>query len=150
MLIEQINVVGAEPAEASLHHFADMRGPAVYADHPVALGTRAKLRGDQYLVAPTLDRSTEQLLVGEGAVVLRCVEEVASQFDRAMNCRDRLSFIRRPVRHAHAHTAKTDRRHFQSLTPKFACVQSHGSDLHKNQHKTGYPNFECLKVRINC
>src|SRR5258708_1463159 len=109
MLIEQINVVGTKPAEASLHCFADMLGPTVRTDNPVTIETRSKLRSDHYLVAPASECATEQLLVGERTVVLRRVEEGASQFDRAMNSGDRFSFIRRTVRLTHAHTAEADR-----------------------------------------
>lgn len=70
-----------------------------------------------------------QLLVGEGPVVLRRVEKIASEFDRAMNCRDRFAFIRRSVRLAHAHTAEADRRYLQPLTPKLAHAQSHDAVL---------------------
>jgi hypothetical protein len=48
-------------------------------------------------LSPALERSAQQLLVGKGAVVLRRIEEVTSQFDGTMQCGNRLSFIRRTV-----------------------------------------------------
>lgn len=78
VLIKQIDKLGAKPAQAALHRLTDMRGPAVHADDLIAIETRAKLRGDHYLMAPALERSAQQLFVGKGAVVLRRVEEVAS------------------------------------------------------------------------
>ena len=67
------------------------------ADWFSVLETKAKLSAGDHLIAPALERSAEQLLVGKGAVVLRRVEEVASQFDGTMQCGNRLSFIRRTV-----------------------------------------------------
>src|SRR5262249_35274066 len=78
MLIEQVDPVGAQPAQATLDRFPDMLGPAVHADDPVAREPRAELRGDHHSVASALQCPTEQLLVDKGAIVLRRVEEGAS------------------------------------------------------------------------
>ena len=109
VLIEQVDKVGAKPAQASLDRFVDMLGAAVRADDPVALNTRAKLSCDHDLGAPAFERPTEQLLVGKGTVVLRRVEEGASEIDGAMQRGDRLAFIRGTVRLTHAHASEADR-----------------------------------------
>src|SRR5712692_8555983 len=113
VLIEEIDVVGAEPEQGALHRLADMLRPAgcFGADLLSVLETKAKFGADYHLVAPALERPAEQLLVGEGTIALGRVEEVASQFDGAMQCSDRLSLIRRTIRLAHEHAAKTDRRY---------------------------------------
>src|SRR5580704_14315879 len=98
MLIEQVDVVRAQPPQATFHRLKDMLGPAVDTDDSVALEPGAKLRGDRYLTAPPFERPAKQLFVGKRAIVLRRVEEGASQFDRAMQCGDRLGFIRRSVK----------------------------------------------------
>ena len=75
VLIEQVDKVGAKPSQTALHRLKDMLGPAVHADDPVAVETRAKLGGDHYPVAPAFECPAEQLLVGKGAIVFRRVEE---------------------------------------------------------------------------
>src|SRR5271167_4730837 len=109
VLIKQVYKVGAEAVQAALHRFTNVLGPAVRADDPVAVETRTELRSDHYLVASAPERPAEQLLVGKGTIVLRRVEESASQFDRAMNRGDRLTFTRRSVRLTHAHATEADR-----------------------------------------
>src|SRR5712692_7096620 len=113
VLIEEIDIVGPKPTQGALHRLTDMLRPASSfgADLLSVLETKAKFGADYYLVVPALKRPAEQLLVGEGTIALGRVEEGASQFEGALQCGDRLTFIRRTVRLAHAHTAKADRRY---------------------------------------
>ena len=78
MLIKEVDMVGLEPAQATLDHSDDILRPAIHADDLVALETRAKLGGDHHLLAPVLESTAEKRFIGEGAVVLGCVEEIAS------------------------------------------------------------------------
>src|SRR5712692_10167931 len=72
VLIEEIDVVGAEPAQGALHRLTDMLRPASSfgADLLAVLETKAKFGADYHLVAPALERPAQQLLVGEGTIAL--------------------------------------------------------------------------------
>ncbi len=113
VLIEQVDIVGAKPAQRALYCLTDMVGPTVSfsADLLATLETKAKLGGDHHLVAPALERPAEQLLVGERTIALGRIKEGASQFDGAMKSGDRFSLIRWTIRLALDHTAKADRRY---------------------------------------
>src|ERR1700730_17571709 len=65
VLIEEIDIVGAEAAQRALHRLADLLRPAgsFGADLLSALKAKAKLGGDHHLVAPALERPAEQFLV---------------------------------------------------------------------------------------
>src|SRR6185312_12392572 len=69
------------------------------------------------VVSLTLDRLSDQLLVLVRTVDLGRVEEVDSQFSRAMNGGNRLRLIRRAVRVRHAHAAESLGRHGQISKP---------------------------------
>src|SRR6266702_1709607 len=87
------------------------------ADLRAVLETKAKFGAD--------DHRDEELLVGEGTIALGRIEEVASDLDGAVKCRDRFLFIGRTIGLAHGHTPETDRGHLESLTAKFPFAQHH-------------------------
>ena len=99
VLVEQVDVVGAEPAQRAFDRLADVLGPAVDvgADLLAVLEAEAELGGDHHLVAPALQRAAEQLLVRVRAVDLGRVEEGAAELDGAVQRGDRLA-LRRPGR----------------------------------------------------
>ena len=68
VLVEQIDMVRAEPAERSLDGRADRLRPAVAlgADLLAALDAEAELGRDRHLIAPALERAADELLVGVG------------------------------------------------------------------------------------
>ena len=117
MLIDQVDVIRAQPAQRCVDRGADRLGPAVPvdADLLVAVEAEAELGGDHDLVAPALERLAEQLLVLVRAISLGRVEEGAAKLDGAMQRGDRLAFVRRAIGLAHGHAAKTDRRDLQPL-----------------------------------
>src|SRR6266571_2922145 len=78
------------------------------ADLLSVLETKAKFGADDHLVAPVLERPTEQFLVGEGTIALGRIEEGASDLDGTVQCRDRFVLIRRTIGLAHRHTTETD------------------------------------------
>src|SRR5271165_5486153 len=108
VLIEQVDIVGAKPAQGPLHRLTDMLRPASSfgANLLSALETKAKLGGDHHLVTPALERPAEQFLVGERPIDLGRVEDGAPRFVAAMQVGDRLTFIPRTVDLALAHTAR--------------------------------------------
>src|SRR5215471_6829465 len=76
MLIEQVYIVGLEPAQTSLNRLPNVLGAAVHADDSVALESRSELRSDHNLMATSLECPAYKLLVSKRAVTLRGVEEV--------------------------------------------------------------------------
>jgi hypothetical protein len=63
MLVEEIDVIGSQPAQGSFHRLADVLGPAVEArDRPV-LDAEPELCGNHDLMAPALEGPSEELLV---------------------------------------------------------------------------------------
>src|SRR5205823_14637851 len=59
-----------------------------------------------------------QLLVRAVAVDVGGVEEVDPELDRAVDRRDRLLLVGRPVPGRHAHAAEALRRHFEALAER--------------------------------
>src|SRR5258708_22159680 len=127
VLIQQVNVIGLESLERAFDGLTDILRPArcFGADLLAVLETKAKFGGDDYLVAPALERPAEQLLVGEGTIALGRIEEGASDLDGTVKCSDRFFLIRRTIGLAHGHTTETDRGYLESLTAKFPSAQSH-------------------------
>src|SRR5208283_5430171 len=64
---------------------------------------------------PAADRLADQLLVGERAVGVRCVEKINPQFQGPVDGRDGLGFVGRPVGIAHTHAAESHRGDGQTL-----------------------------------
>jgi hypothetical protein len=129
MLIEEVDVVGLEPAQRAFDHFANALRPAVPlgADLLAALDAKAEFGRDHDLVAAPFQRSAQQLLVGERPVDLGGVEEGAAELDCAMKRRNRLALVRRAIGLAHAHAAEADRGNLEPLAAELAFAQSHGS-----------------------
>ena len=62
-----------------------MCGAAVKAGTPLPLNRPAKLRRDRHLTAPTPQRATQQLFVGERTVDFGRVEKSAAEFNGPMD-----------------------------------------------------------------
>src|SRR5258706_3696446 len=110
VLIQQVNVIGLESLERAFDGLTDILRPArCFGAHLLAvLEMKAKFGGDDYLVAPALERPAEQLLVGEGTIGLRCISEGAYDLDGTLKCRDRFLLIGRAIGLGHGHTTETD------------------------------------------
>jgi len=101
--------------------------PAVEPGLPAVGDAEAELGRNRHLVAPTLQRAAEQLLVDEGPIDLGRVEKGAAELDRPVQRRDRLRLIGRPVGLAHAHAAEADGRDFQPLAAELVSAEAHVS-----------------------
>ena len=66
----------------------------------------AELRSEDDLVPPPFDSPADELLVREGAVHVGRIEEVDTELERAVDRRDRLSFITSGVELGHAHASQ--------------------------------------------
>jgi hypothetical protein len=51
MLIQQVDVIGLEPLQGSIHDLLDMVGPTVQPMEPVARERKSELRDDCHLIA---------------------------------------------------------------------------------------------------
>ena len=124
VLIKQVDIVCAEPAQRAMDRLPNVFGPTVPfgTNLSIALNTEAKLGANYHLLSPSLERPAKQFLVCEGTINFRRVEKGAPQFNSAMQCRDRLSLIRRTVRLTHAHAAEPDRRYHEAVTAKSTCT----------------------------
>jgi len=114
VLVVEVDVVGAEPLERALDRAADMLGRAVDITDRRHISQRGlihapgELRSDHVLVAVSLDRPPDQLLVRERSVQLRRVQEVDPELERPLDGRDRLALIGRSVESRHAHTSESE------------------------------------------
>jgi hypothetical protein len=85
VLVEEVDVVGLEAAQRPLDGLTDVLGPAVHADDLSVLDLEPELGRDDRLVALSLERLSEQLLVVERAVDLGRVEEVHAELERPVD-----------------------------------------------------------------
>ena len=115
VLVEQVDVVGPEPAQRALDGLADVLRAAVHAvDRALRVELEAELGRDDDAVARALERlerARQQLLVRERPVRFGRVEEGAAELDGAMDRGDGLALVAlfgRAVRRAHAHEAEAE------------------------------------------
>ena len=110
----------SQPAQRGLRDLADVLGPAVGADELAAFEAEAELGREDHLVAPPLERSAEQLLVGEGAVGLGGVEEGDAELDGSVERRDGFLVVGHAVGLAHSHAAEAEGGDLESLASELA------------------------------
>lgn len=126
VLVEDVEVVGAEVAQAVVGDFADALGTAVecLALPLVLRHVEAELGREHDVVAEALHRLAEQLLVrsGPAAVELGGVEEGDAELVSPLDGGDTTLGIGVAVRHRHAHRSESDRRHLEALAAEFADV----------------------------
>jgi hypothetical protein len=117
MLIEQIDMICAQPAQRALHRFSNMLRSAVQArERALIAEAESELGGDHHAIALPGQRARQQLLVGVGTVRFGRVEERHAELQRAMERGDGfalVSLLGRAVREAHPHAAEPDRRDLQ-------------------------------------
>ena len=113
VLVVEVDVVGAQPAQRTLDGAADARRIAAQAtgQDTVLLERKPELGGDDNLVAVRLEGLTDDVLVGERPVHLGGVEERDAELDGTSDDGDAVgSFGGRGVVGAgHAHAAEADR-----------------------------------------
>src|SRR6202140_78144 len=126
MLIQEVDAIGGEPPERTVDCLAHAVGPAVQAGNAFFAEPEAELRRDNDLVSPALQRASQELLVGIRSVCFGSVEQRHTKLDRTVNRRDRFELIalfRTTVGLTHAHTAKTESGHNETLCTKCAGAQ---------------------------
>lgn len=127
MLVEQIDIIGLQSAQGALDRLADRGRAAVGlgAELAAIVEPEAELGGELHLIPPVAEGAAEKLLIGEGTIAFRAVEEVAAQLDGAMKSGDRLRLVRRPVRLAHAHAAEANGANPQALGAQLPLAHCH-------------------------
>src|SRR6266478_5791645 len=113
MLVEQIDVIDAEPEKRCVGDLTDVFGPTIGSADRAPRKVHTKFRRDNGVVPAPLERPTEEFLVGIGAIGLRSVEEVDTEINCAVDRGDRLRLVRVAVVVAHSHAAEPDGRDLQ-------------------------------------
>src|SRR4051812_38926179 len=115
--VVEVDVVAAEALQRALDRAAHVLRRAVErAAVGILRGRRGAdphLRGELDLVAAPDDGAADELLVREGPVHLRGIEEGAAELEGPVDRRDRLALVGRAVEGRHAHAAQADLRHGQ-------------------------------------
>src|SRR4051794_34842899 len=140
VLVEQVDGLGAQPAQRTLDRGADVLRPAGDAGLlTVLVKGEAELRRDDDAVADRLQRLADQLLVVERAVHLGRVEEGDATVDRRPEEGDHLLAWRSGAEGlAHSHAAEAERGHLQGAGAEGACL--HGASPHawvEGERRTG-------------
>src|SRR5882724_2821661 len=121
MLVEQIDMIDAEPEKRCVSDLPNVFGPTVgSADHALQK-VPTKFRRHNGLVPAPLECPTEEFLVDIGAICQRSVEEVDTEINGAMDGGDRLRLIRFTVVVAHSHTAEAEGRDLKPLLAECSC-----------------------------
>jgi hypothetical protein len=94
MLVEQIDVIDAEPEKRCVGDLTDVFGPTIGSAGRASRKVDTKFRRDNGVVPPPFERPTEEFLVDIRAVYLRSVEEVDTEIKCAVDRGDRLRLIR--------------------------------------------------------
>ncbi len=119
VLVEEVDVIGAEPLQRGVGDLLDVRGAAVEpgdAAHAGALlrDLETELRGDRHLVAHVLQRLADDDLVLVGPVDFGGVEERDADVDGLVQRGDGIRFRRAAIVDAgESHAAEPDGRDLQ-------------------------------------
>jgi hypothetical protein len=125
VLVVEVDVIDAEPAERAVDRAAHVLGAAVGRPvHLIVVGD-PELRRDHELVALAGDRLADELLVGAAAVHLGGVQEIDAELERAVDRRRRLFLVGLAVEGGHAHAAEPERRYLQRGRAASKCSVVH-------------------------
>src|SRR6266849_678406 len=145
VLVVEIDDIDAQPLETRVAGAADIRGTAV---DEIALAIRAldlaELRGEHRLVAPTLERPAQQLLVVSPTVHVRGVQEVDPQVQRVVDDVDGLGVVALAVGAGHGHAPEPDGRDLQVAVPQLAILHGGRSPV---LNSTGSPHHSGRRRR---
>src|ERR1017187_5299891 len=124
VLIQQVDVIGAEAFQRSLGRFTHVLGAAVDAGHLAAFDAKAEFAGNHNPLATALERTPDQLFIDERAVPLRGVEKCHAKIDRPMDGRDRFCVVRGAVSMAHTHASEPKGGYLEPLPSQLALLHS--------------------------
>ncbi|KAG0770713.1 hypothetical protein G6F57_014703 [Rhizopus arrhizus] len=122
VLVEQIDMVGAQALEAGLGHRTDVLRAAVQAGIDTRI-LEAELGGDHQPVAVRRQRLAEQIFIGVRAVHLGGVEEGHATFNGGVQQGDALAALDRlAIAMAQAHAAQAQGGNLQAAAAEFTCL----------------------------
>src|SRR5262245_17916599 len=146
VLVVEVEVVDSEALERCFAGLTDVGGVAA-ATPPLSVLAAyvAELRGEHDVLATSGDGAPDEPLVRERPVDVGGVEEVDAEAERAVDRRQSLLLVARPVELGHAHAAEPDRRHLEPL--------AEGAPLHllslpraHGRKRTRFPRNRCGSV----
>lgn len=122
VLVEQVDMVGAQALETGFGHGADVLGAAVQA----GIGARipeAELGGDHQLVAVRRQGLAEQVFIGVRAVHFGGVEEGHAAFNGRVQQGDALAALDRlAIGMGQAHATQAQGGNLQAAAAEFTCL----------------------------
>src|SRR5437868_1746537 len=117
MLIEEVNVIGPQPLQASLSGSLDVLRAAIRSRSALTglgIDVEAELRSNHNLFAYRLKCLADQLFICEWSISLGSIEESHSLIASGADQLDHLAFVGgRAVGRGHAHAAESQGRHFK-------------------------------------
>src|SRR5215469_11962035 len=123
MLVEQVDDISFESLQRSLCDLLDMLWTTVQPSLFPVLNVESKLRRDRNILSKWCECFSDQFLIRERAVNLRCIEESDAALHGGTNERDALLPLHgRPVSKAQSHAAESDGGHFQIAFSNFALL----------------------------
>jgi len=126
VLIEEINVSGPQPLQASVRHMLDMLGLAIGPATALAslkIDVEAELRGNHHFVADRLERLAHQLFVHERPIGFGRVEMGQAVVMGGANQLDHFALVGcRAIGRTHTHAAEAKSRDFQSAFSQHALL----------------------------
>src|SRR5207237_2814025 len=144
VLVEEVDVVGLEPARGGFHHLADVLRAAIEANDLPIVEPEAELGGDDHLIALALESASEKLLVVPDAVGLGGVEERHPQLDGALDGSERFRIVAGAVRLAHPNETEAQLRDIESLISEppihpqdFPSFRAHTTDNVRSRPASG-------------
>jgi hypothetical protein len=119
VLIIEIDSLDAEALQTRVTGRADVFRAAIDADDRPILAYRAELGGEKDVAARALTSqpAADELLILMRPVDVGGVQEVDAEFERAIQCGERLLVIASGIELAHAHAAEANRGDFWTIGP---------------------------------
>lgn len=103
MLVVQIDVIGRQPSQRTVHGDTDIRGAAVES-RTAGVRDQAELGGQHHLIPPAPQGASQKFFVDIGAVNLGRVDQGDTQVDGAMNGANRFGVVAAGAGVGHRHT----------------------------------------------
>jgi len=120
VLVEEVDMVGSQPAEGCLGHLPDVLRAAIGTDQLLAVEPEAELGGEHNPIPFALEGAADQVLVGERTVCFGCVEERDAELERAVQCGDGFIVVQWTVGLTHSHAPKAESGDLEPLAAEFA------------------------------
>src|SRR4030095_14708405 len=123
MLIIQADGVDAEPLQRRVTRTLNVfRGPADSQPRAIVVPNVAELRREYDLTVPITNGAADETLIRARAVCVCRIQEIDSEVQSAMDCRDRLRIVMFAIELGHAHAAEAQRGNHGTASPELTHV----------------------------